>query len=165
MSASRVDAALIRRATPDDLAKVAVLAGQLVRMHHAADPSRFMLVDRVEEGYQGWLRQELQRDPARILVAELDGEIVGYAYGTLEARDWNLLLDAHGAIHDVLVVEAARRGGTGRRLVEALIAELEALGAPRIVLSTMVGNDAAQKLFAACGFRPTLLEMTRDAER
>jgi ribosomal protein S18 acetylase RimI-like enzyme len=45
--------------------------------------------------------------------------------------------------------------------VQALIDELTRRDAPRIVLSTMVSNEAAQKLFAACGFRPTMLEMTR----
>lgn len=153
---------VVRRATRDDLPRAAALAGELVRQHHAVDPGRFMLVDGVEAGYERWFRHELDREQARILVAELHGEIVGYTYGTLEARDWNLLLDEHGAIHDVLVAEPARRGGAGRRLVEALIAELEALGAQRIVLSTMVGNHAAQRLFTACGFRPTLLEMTRN---
>jgi RimJ/RimL family protein N-acetyltransferase len=34
--------------------------------------------------------------------------------------------------------------------------------APRIVLSTMVANHAAQRLFARYGFRPTMLEMTRE---
>lgn len=153
---------VIRRATADDLPRAAALAAELVRFHHAVDPERFMLVDCVEEGYEAWFRRELGREHARILVADSAGDVVGYAYGTLEERDWNLLLDEHGAIHDVLVAERARRGGTGRRLVEAMIAELEALGAPRIVLSTMVQNQAAQRLFAACGFRPTLLEMTRN---
>jgi hypothetical protein len=27
----------------------------------------------------------------------------------------------------------------------------------------MVANDAAQRLFARCGFRPTMVEMTRNA--
>jgi RimJ/RimL family protein N-acetyltransferase len=48
-------------------------------------------------------------------------------------------------------------------LVSAVVAALEALGARRIVLSTMVGNESAQRVFRACGFRPTMIEMTRDA--
>ncbi|MCL2448179.1 MAG: GNAT family N-acetyltransferase [Polyangiaceae bacterium] len=99
---------------------------------------------------------------AVVLVAYRDELCVGYAYGTLEERDWNMLLDAHGALHDVFVTEVARRGGLGRRLVMAMVDELTRLGAPRVVLSTMVGNEAAQRLFRGCGFRPTMLEMTRD---
>jgi ribosomal protein S18 acetylase RimI-like enzyme len=137
------------------------MAGALVRMHHAVDAARFLLPERVEEGYAWWLARELARAEAVIVVATIDGAIVGYAYGTREERDWNALLDEHGAIHDVFVLPTARRGGVGRKLVHAIVDELERGGAPRIVLSTMVSNESAQKLFAACGFRPTMIEMTR----
>ncbi len=131
-------------------------------MHHEVDPSRFLLVDRVEEGYGWWLARELGRAEAVVLVATAGPDIVGYVYATLEGRDWNLLLDEHGAVHDVFVAEVARRAGVGKKLLDAIVLELEGRGAPRIVLSTMVGNEAAQRLFAKHGFRPTMLEMTRD---
>jgi ribosomal protein S18 acetylase RimI-like enzyme len=156
------DDLVIRRAVGDDLEAVARLAGALVRMHHATDPARFLLVDKVEEGYAGWFSRELKRGKAVILVACVGPEIVGYGYGTIEERDWNLLLDAHGALHDVFVAEEARRAGVGKALIEELVRALEALGAPRVVLSTMVGNETAQRLFQDCGFRPTMLEMTRN---
>jgi ribosomal protein S18 acetylase RimI-like enzyme len=151
----------VRQAESADLPRVAQLAGALVRMHHEVDPGRFLLVERVEEGYAWWLARELRRAQAVVLVACRGDDVIGYAYGTLEERDWNLLLDAHGAIHDVFVREDARRGGSGRALVDGLVKELTRLGAPRVVLSTMVGNVAAQALFQRCGFRPTMLEMTR----
>lgn len=153
---------VIRPATDRDIEAAAKLAGELVRMHHAVDPGRFMLVDDVEQGYAWWFGRELARAEAALLVAVRGEQVVGYAYGAVEARDWNLLLDAHGAVHDIYVTEGARRDGVGRRLMETLIGELEARGAPRILLSTMVGNTTAQSLFRACGFRPTMLEMTRE---
>jgi ribosomal protein S18 acetylase RimI-like enzyme len=152
---------VVRRARPEDLAAAATLAGRLVRMHHDVDAARFLLPDDVERGYAHWFGQELKRREAVVLVAARADRIVGYAYGTLEGRDWNLLLDRHGAIHDIYVDDSERRGGTGRRLLDAIVAELEGLGAPRIVLSTMVSNTAAQRLFASAGFRATMLEMTR----
>jgi ribosomal protein S18 acetylase RimI-like enzyme len=130
-------------------------------MHHEQDEDRFFLPDDVERGYAWWFARELPRDGAVILVAAEGEAIVGYAYGTLEERDWNMLLDAHGAIHDVYVDESARRAGTGKKLVEAIVEALEKKGAARIVLSTMVQNERAQRVFRACGFRPTMLEMTR----
>jgi ribosomal protein S18 acetylase RimI-like enzyme len=152
---------LVQRAGPEHVAPAAQLAGSLVRMHHQEDPGRFLLPERVEAGYTAWFTRELQRQDAVLLVALRAGVVVGYAYGALEARDWNLLLDRHGAIHDIFVVESERRGGVGRRLMEGMVTELEAKGAPSIVLSTMVGNSGAQALFRACGFRATMLEMTR----
>lgn len=150
----------VRRATREDLGVAASLAARLVRQHHDADPGRFFLPDNVEQGYTYWFGRELGRQEAVVLVA-LSGEaLVGYCYGTLEGRNWNLLLDQHGAIHDLYVHEEMRRRGTGRRLLEAMLKELQALGARRVVLSTMVNNTVAQKLFEQVGFRPTMLEMT-----
>jgi ribosomal protein S18 acetylase RimI-like enzyme len=153
---------VVRRARAEDLPHVATLAGALVRLHHEVDPERFFLPDDVERGYAWWLGREIARDEAVVLVAEKDGAIVGYAYGAREGRDWNMLLDDHGAIHDVFVAEHARRGGVASALMRAMI---EALGGARIVLHTMVDNHAAQALFRACGFRPTMVEMTRDIVR
>ena len=156
------DEVVVRRARIPDLPRVSELAGGLVRMHHGTDPGRFFLPEQVEAGYASWLRRELRRKGALVLVAERSSEVIGYAYGTLESRDWNALLDDHGAIHDVFVAPTVRRAGVGRKLLEAMVRELEALGALRIVLYTMVQNEAAQQLFSACGFRPTMLEMTRN---
>jgi ribosomal protein S18 acetylase RimI-like enzyme len=151
----------IRSAQLGELPRIAELAGQLVRLHHAADPERFFITDRVEEGYAWWFERELARKEAALIVAAGSGGIAGYAYGTLEERDWNRLLDAHGAIHDVFVAADVRRAGIGKKLLEAMVQELTHRGARRIVLSTMVTNLAAQRLFEMCGFRPTMLEMTR----
>jgi ribosomal protein S18 acetylase RimI-like enzyme len=155
------DDVVIRRAEPGDVREVARLAGALVRMHHAVDPARFLLVDDVERGYGQWLSRELANAGAVVLVARRGASVLGYSYASLSARDWNLLLDEHGAIHDVFVADPARRKGIGKKLVEETIAALEQLGAQRIVLSTMVDNEPAQRLFRACGFRPTMIEMTR----
>ncbi|MFO0676197.1 MAG: GNAT family N-acetyltransferase [Polyangiaceae bacterium] len=151
----------VRPAVPEDLAKVSVFAGRLVRMHHDTDPDRFFLPPNVEDGYRWWFGKEITRDRAIVLVAVRDGDVVGYAYGAFEERDWNMLLDEHGALHDIFVEETARKTGAGKALLRAMIAALEAKGAARIVLSTMVGNTVAQAAFRDAGFRPTMLEMTR----
>ncbi len=155
---------VFRRAEPRDVPGMARLAGALVRMHHRVDPSRFFLVDEVEKGYAWWFGREIERSGVIAVVALQAERVVGYAYGTLEERDWNMLLDEHGALHDVFVDEAARGRGVGERLVREAVAALERLGAPRVVLSTMVSNETAQRLFRRCGFRPTMLEMMRDRE-
>ena len=153
---------VVRRAIASDIPQVAPLAGRLVRMHHETDPSRFFLPDRVEEGYGWWFAREIERPEAVLLVASVADAVVGYSYGTLEERDWNMLLDKHGVLQDIFVASGARRHGVGRALVDAMVRALEELGAPRVILSTMVGNESAQRLFRERGFRPTMLEMTRD---
>lgn len=152
----------VRRARADDLPHVARLAAKLVRQHHAFDTRRFFLQEPVERGYEWWLGKELSRDRALVLVATLGDAIAGYTYSTLEERDWNLLIDAHAGLHDIYVDETARCHGVGAALLRATIAELAALGAPRVVLMAAAQNEAAQRLFRKEGFRVTMLEMTRE---
>ena len=150
----------IKKATKRDLPKIAELAGDLVRQHYAFDAKRFLLIENPEAGYAWWFEKELANPKALILCAKLDGKIVGYAYARLESKDWNALLDAHGALHDILVHDSARRRGIGKLLLTRALDELRKRGAPRVVLQTAIKNKAAQKLFAAVGFRQTMLEMT-----
>lgn len=141
------------------------MAAALVREHHALDSRRFMLVEPVETGYRAWLDREITRRGAVILVAEEDEiEIVGYAYGTLEPRNWNDLLDVCGWIHDLYVARQARHRGVGRRLMQAMLIELKALGAPRAVLMSAEGNRTALSFFQSIGFRRTMVEMTRELD-
>ena len=57
-----------------------------------------------------------------------------------------------------------RRRGVAAALVTALVDALVAKGAPRVVLHTAAGNAIAQALFGRLGFRPTMVEMTREAD-
>jgi ribosomal protein S18 acetylase RimI-like enzyme len=157
-------AALVRVARPEDLAVIARFAGELVRLHHEFDGPRFMLPPNVEAGYERYFRQELASGDAAILTAERAGELLGYAYGRLEPRDWNNLLDEHGAVHDIFVAAAARGQGVGRALLAAMLDELRRRGARSVVLYTATPNREAQCLFQAMGFRSTMIEMTRELE-
>ena len=154
--------AIIRSATSADIESAATLGAQIVRLHHATNPNRFFMFDEVEQGYAWWLGKEMERPEAVILVAELAGSIVGYAYGAIEERDWSVLVDRHGAFHDLCVAESVRRQGVGRALALAMLERLEQLGAPRILLRAMVQNESAQRLAIELGFAPTMVEMTRE---
>lgn len=149
-----------------DLEAVGVLAGKLVRLHTAFDPARFMSLAHPEAGYARYFEGELAERRTVLLVAVVGsgaGErVVGYAFGRLEPRSYDDLREACGKLHDVFVDEEARGSGAGLALVRGVIERLTERGAPRIVLSTAVQNEAAQKLFAKLGFRPTMLEMTRE---
>ena len=150
----------VRAAEPRDLPAISELAGQLVRQHYGFDAQRFMLIPNAEAGYAHYFAGELSNPDTIILAAELEGAVVGYAYARMEARDWNALLDACGALHDIFVSERVRRQGVARSLVEAVRERLRAKGAPRLVLHTASKNHAGREFFTALGFRDTMIEMT-----
>ena len=58
--------------------------------------------------------------------------------------------------------ESARGTGAGRLLAEALVRRFSELGVPRVILMSATKNEGAQKFFARLGWRPTMVEMTRE---
>ena len=155
-------ASTLRLANAGDLTELARMGAALARQHHEYDPRRFIFPDGMQDGYAWWFGRELKNPDAIIQVALQKERVVGYAYATLEERDWNALLDACGHLHDLWVDPAARGSGAGRMLARAILTECGERGAPRVVLSSASQNLPAQRLFSSLGWRPTMVEMTRE---
>jgi ribosomal protein S18 acetylase RimI-like enzyme len=157
--------ATIRPALPADLPALGRLGAALVRTHYEFDTLRFIApTPETEHGYAWFLGTQLEKPNAVILVAERNGEVVGYAFATVEGYDYMMLRGPAGVLNDILVDPAERGRGLGRMLLDAALAELRARGAPRVVLSTAEKNEPAQRLFARAGFRRTMIEMTRELD-
>jgi ribosomal protein S18 acetylase RimI-like enzyme len=157
-------AVTIRPAAPADLPAIGRLGALLVRMHHDFDPERFLpATARTEHAYASFLGTQLEEPNIVILVAERDGDVLGYTYAGMEGHDYMSLRGPAGVLYDIVVDPAHRRHGVGRMLLDATLAALKTRGAPRVVLSTAERNESAQRLFARAGFRRTMIEMTRES--
>jgi ribosomal protein S18 acetylase RimI-like enzyme len=148
---------------PADLAAVGRLGALLIRTHHDFDPERFIAAaPQTEKGYASFLGTQLDDPNIVILVAERDGEVIGYTYAGVEGTDYMALRGPAGVLYDIVVDPAHRKRGVGRMLLDATLEALKARGAPRVVLSTAEQNHSAQRLFDRAGFRRTMIEMTRE---
>jgi ribosomal protein S18 acetylase RimI-like enzyme len=155
----------IRGATPADTAAIGRLGALLVRTHHDFDPKRFIpATSQTEQGYGSFLGSQIDEPNVVILVAEKDGEVIGYTYAGVEGNDYMALRGPAGVLYDIVVDPAHRGRGVGRMLLDATLEALKARGSPRVVLSTAEKNESAQRLFARAGFRPTMIEMTRELD-
>ena len=155
----------IRPATRADVPTLGRLGALLVRTHHDFDAQRFIpATPRTEQGYGSFLGTQLDGEEHFVLVAERDGEVVGYAYAGLEGPDYMSLRGPAGALYDIVVDPEHRGLGIGRLLLDTTIAALTDRGAPRVLLSTAERNEPAQRLFARAGFRRTMIEMTRELD-
>ena len=158
-------AVVVRPATAADESVLGRLGALIVRTHHKLDPARFIAATpRTERGYGSWLASQIDEPDVVVLVAERAGEVVGYAYAGVEGPDYMALRGPAGVIHDLLVDPAHRGSSVGHRLLDAVLEVLATRGAPRAVLSTAARNEAAQRLFKRAGFRPTMVEMTRELD-
>ena len=126
-------AATIRPAAPADLVALGRLGALLVRMHHDFDPQRFIAATPgTEQAYAAFLGAQLEDPNAVVLVAEQNGEVVGYTYAGVEGWDYMSLRGPAGVLHDFVVDPAQRDHGVGRMLLEATLAALTARGMPRV---------------------------------
>ena len=156
---------LIRDATTADLPLLGRLGTLLVQEHHDFDKRRFLAAkNRTPHDYASFLGTRLEDRDAVVLVAETKGETIGYAYGEIEGYDYMSLRGPAGVLNDLIVDPAYRGQGVGRLLLETIISRFKSRGVPRVVLSTAAKNKSAQRLFERSGFRPTMIEMTRELD-
>jgi ribosomal protein S18 acetylase RimI-like enzyme len=159
------ESVVIRPATRGDVTALGRLGATLMHTHYAFDPARFLSPGaNPERGYASFLLGQIDEPDVAILVAVRGADVVGYVYAGLEPLSWKELRGAAGFIHDVVVDDAARRGGVARALVQEAAERLRALGAPRVMLWTAEKNAAAQRLFESLGFRRTMIEMTLELQ-
>lgn len=139
------------------------LGAMLVEEHHEFDPLRFIApIPGLAQRYGQLLVSQAARPEMVVLVAEREGEMVGYAFGGMEGNDYMALRGPAGVLYDLVVDPAHRRQGIGTTLMDSALAALAKLGAPRVLLFTAEKNHGAQAMFARCGYRRTMIEMTRE---
>jgi len=78
------------------------------------------------------------------LVAEENEKVVGYAGLAIVDRE-------ESWVQNIAVDRRAQRGGVGRQLLEALLAEA---GTRKVLLEVAVDNAPAQRLYAGYDFEP-----------
>ena len=155
----------IRPACADDERAIGRLGAMLVAEHHEFDPQRFIApVPLLPDRYGQFLVSQISKPEMVVLVAERQGEVVGYAYAGMEGNDYMALRGPAGVLHDLVVDPDHRRQGVGTALLEAALEALREGGAPRALLFTADKNHPAQAIFERTGFRRTMIEMTRELE-
>ena len=151
----------VRRAVWKDARTIAEYAIKLVAQHQDYDARRFSRLATEKQAERFYGNQTKAHDAA-VLVAEIDGKIIGFAYIQFEAKDYANLLENAVWLHDIFIDESARQSGAGKLLVEKSIAVTKELGADKLMLSVAAKNEFAREFFERNGFRTTMFEMMLD---
>jgi ribosomal protein S18 acetylase RimI-like enzyme len=150
---------------PADLPMIGRLGALLVKEHYDFDPQRFLAARPwTPEGYASFINTQLEEPDKSVLVADDNGDVLGYAYAAVEGYDYMALRGPAGVLHDIIVDPQHRGRGVGHLLLDAALAFFRSRGVPRVLLSTAEQNEAAQRLFASMGFRRTMIEMTLELD-
>jgi GNAT superfamily N-acetyltransferase len=96
-----------------------------------------------------------RKETVEILVAEIEARVVGWI-GIVAEYTSEDILEQHrefAYITDLIVLEAYRGRGVGRRLLEAAEAYAASKGAKRLKVGVLAANGDAHRVYAAAGFR------------
>lgn len=163
MSAPIRGAITVRPAAERDVAAIGAFADQLYSLHHAWDPKRFWDLGGDDParraGRERFFRSQLTAEDTLLLVAEHMAGAVGYAYATLEARDYGNLLERAMWLHDLFVAPDARGSGAADLLFAAACEYARAAGSPLLALKVAEANPRGQAFFRRHGARDTMREM------
>jgi hypothetical protein len=76
---------IVRPATPADLPVIGRLGALLVEEHYDFDPQRFLAArPGTPAGYASFMGMQLEDPDKAVLVADDNGDVIGYAYAAVE---------------------------------------------------------------------------------
>ena len=151
----------IRPATAQDVPAVLPMVEKLCKLHETWDPAKYSFLPDIPQMYDQWLRERTIHRRTVFLVAEASSpkKIVGFVIGTVEREIPIYKLKEYGFLHDLWVEPEYRNEGVARQMVMLAIEKFKQIGVEQVRLDTAAQNEAARRLFAACGFRVSVTEM------
>jgi GNAT superfamily N-acetyltransferase len=144
VSVEQTGEVIVREATPADIGLLMTLIGELAEYEKLAEHVRTTdeLLDRALFG---------EPPSAEALIAERDGEPVGYA---LYFSTFSTFLAIQGIwLEDIYVRPQHRKGGAGRALLAAVAAKLRERGGERLEWAALDWNELALGFYRGLGAR------------
>lgn len=95
----------------------------------------------------------------RLCVAEIDGNVIGFAHGTVRLLPDYIGGGAVGSVTHIYVDPKARRSGAARSLLNSLEDWFRSKNVSRIELTVVSDNPSGRAFWAACGYEVTLFQL------
>lgn len=146
----------IRHCSLADIPAISVLHDVVSGLHRNAMPARFR---QAPADYPARLVREAfqSSETASILVAEVEGEVLGYARILIKEMPQHPLLHPGRfiSVEELAVAPSAQRRGVGRQLMAAAEDLAREKGFTEIELNVWRFNDGAEKFYLDLGYQPT----------
>lgn len=141
----------VRPAELRDVPALVELWGELARLHERLDGS-FALSRSWRRAYEDYLLHMLRRPDVRVVVAQVNGRLVGLAVGRVTWLPAFFRQRRRGYIQDVYTQQGYRGRGIGRSMLAHLESWLRRQGVRRAELTVAVGNPQAESFWERAGY-------------
>ena len=143
---------------PDDLEKVTEFRKEVQSNIVVAGDHALSTEENVAR-WQRYLMKVYEEDKNQILVAKVDGKLVGYVF-FLKRAEFPLETSYTWAnMNEIYVHPNYRRRGFGTKLVKKIFDYLKSIGVTHVKLNVMAGNRAAICFHRKLGFEDSSLRM------
>jgi ribosomal protein S18 acetylase RimI-like enzyme len=147
---------------PHDAAALRACIVEMQDFERAREPD-LPAGETMADAYLDFIAARAARMNGRLLVAELDGAIVGFV-GILPAvppEEPDEPQAPHAYVSDLVVRSAHRREGIGRKLLDAAEAYAREAGATVLRINVLANNTGAAELYDRAGFAQRLLQLSK----
>ena len=151
----------IREGKHSDLQQVSSLWLEMIDVHRSLDDRAWEPAPDGPEKYRECMEKTLALEERVLLVAEVEGEIVGFTHGSLGNSPPPMASRRIGYITDLAVTAGHRRHGIGRQLAETIIQWFAQQDADEVKIGAAIPNQPAVAFWQALGFEPLTYGMGR----
>jgi ribosomal protein S18 acetylase RimI-like enzyme len=126
--------------------------------------SRMPSGEEIVDDYIVEMLQRCRQCDGQVLVADAGGEIAGYVtiLNRVQSDDLDDGNIEFGLVADLLVRNAYRGTGLGRKLMDAAESSAREQGVRWLRISVMADNTAARELYASTGFSEIYVELEKE---
>ena len=150
-----MDNLTIRRATCSDVERIVEL-GLLLQEHvEKSNPSVWRITEEGKKLIKQKVETDLVDSNVLVLLAEVDGEVIGYVRGEVTSRS-DHLPETVGHVSLMYVMIQFRRKGVGRRLMKELCKFFDSQKAEDLTVRYIIGNKEAERFWRNLGFEPII---------
>jgi predicted GNAT family acetyltransferase len=142
----------IRKATPSDIDRLVQLRLLLQQHCEESNPMIWHMTREGETILRQKVQNEISADNSHVLVAEMNGQIIGSAYGEIIHRT-DYTPETVGSISTVYVIREFRKKGFGTLLVKRLCELFDAEDVEDVTLRYIIGNKEAEAFWKKLGLK------------
>ncbi len=151
---------MIRLAEAADAEFIGELWAEMVAYHAELDAQTFRPAEIGAELYASGILSRLSDADARVLVVEINGEVVGFVNGVIANITTEMFMPLRcGLLSDIYLKEGYRRQGLGRQLVERLTWWFRSQGVRTFEWHVSARNHEALAFWNSIGGETTMMRM------
>ncbi|MHC4562687.1 MAG: GNAT family N-acetyltransferase [Planctomycetota bacterium] len=152
---------IVRDAVEADLGRVGELWAEMVDYHCNLDSCFWRRKADGAEIFQKWMAEALEDDKRVLIVAEMDGRVVGFVHGHLTNAPPPMVDKISGTITDVAVTAGHRDCGIGKQMMAVVLDWFRACSAEEVTLMAALPNPDAIRFYEFLGFERHLVSMRK----